>query len=299
MEYTAYIYSYKHNKYDNLNYIGKTINPERREKNHKSKVETGNEKFYKTVRDYGIENFTFEILETLNYKNNNNLKEMDFILECKKRVKYTENFYINKYGTLNTQINFCSTDLNINNSLKKYTNPKIPKNNRHIYSDMEDINPYIINFIKNHIIYTNNNKDFILLSNIVVKINETNNIHIDRCYPGTSQIIKKHFNCKGHENMCYGIKFVENNEEGLDFDIEDIVNDEYEPTYDIREIIETNELKNDDMEYYENVMNKFIEQIDSESDAIKILTKIKKMKTLINSFQDKLALSLSNIYSKI
>lgn len=68
-----YIYRYK-NKITNNSYIGKTNNVERRHREHISNSENPNSNYYnslwcKKIRQYGIENFEFSILEEVDEKN--------------------------------------------------------------------------------------------------------------------------------------------------------------------------------------------------------------------------------------
>ena len=68
-----YIYKYT-NKVTGNSYIGKTNNIERRKREHKSNAYNSNSSFYtsmwcKKIREYGYENFDFEVLETANAQN--------------------------------------------------------------------------------------------------------------------------------------------------------------------------------------------------------------------------------------
>ncbi len=96
------------------------------------------------------------------------------------------------------------------------------------------------------------------------------------------------------------IKFNNSKKVESKFIIEEFIENDSDEDDDITEIIETNKSqKQNSIEYYKNVMDKFIEQIDCEPDAINVLTKIKEMKTMLKSFEDKIVLSISNIYSRI
>lgn len=51
------------NKINNKKYVGQSINIEERYKNHKSNYKRMSTSFYKAVREYGWDNFSFEVLE--------------------------------------------------------------------------------------------------------------------------------------------------------------------------------------------------------------------------------------------
>lgn len=68
-----YIYSYI-NKFNGHRYIGKTDNVQRRQREHYSQAYNKNSKYYnalwpKKIRQYGYDNFEFEILEIVNENN--------------------------------------------------------------------------------------------------------------------------------------------------------------------------------------------------------------------------------------
>lgn len=74
------------NKINNKVYIGQSINIENRFQQHKNNcsnenLKDYNTKFYRALRKYGVENFTFEVLEELS-------KE-----ELNEREKYWVSFY--------------------------------------------------------------------------------------------------------------------------------------------------------------------------------------------------------------
>ena len=68
-----YIYSYI-NKINGHRYIGKTNNIERRQREHKSQAYNPNSQYYTAlwpskIRQYGYENFDFEILDIATEEN--------------------------------------------------------------------------------------------------------------------------------------------------------------------------------------------------------------------------------------
>jgi group I intron endonuclease len=78
------IYSYT-NKNTGKKYIGQTINPEQRKRNHlhEAIVKESEYYFHRSIRKHGIDAFDYEVLE----ENDENLNER-------------ENYYINMYNTL-------------------------------------------------------------------------------------------------------------------------------------------------------------------------------------------------------
>lgn len=88
-----YIYCYT-NKINNHKYIGQTNNIERRKREHKCSTLNPNREdynllFHKKLREYGIENFTFEILEEIDSNDNNliNEREIYWIKELNSFVR--------------------------------------------------------------------------------------------------------------------------------------------------------------------------------------------------------------------
>ena len=89
-----YIYCYT-NKINGHKYIGQTNNIERRIKEHKSSAFNPNRHdynllFHKKLREYGIENFTIEIIEIIEEDNQDyiNEREIFWIKELNSYVKY-------------------------------------------------------------------------------------------------------------------------------------------------------------------------------------------------------------------
>ena len=80
------IYSYR-NIHTNKRYIGQTINPDQRKRNHLYEAIKTNSEYYfhKSIRKYGWDSFVYEVLE--------NVEKREFLNE-------RENFYIQKYNTL-------------------------------------------------------------------------------------------------------------------------------------------------------------------------------------------------------
>jgi len=65
-------------------YYGSTVNLEKRIIKHKSGSKTRDSKFYKAVREYGFEKFTFEIVERFSCNSRGELvrREFDWIEKC-------------------------------------------------------------------------------------------------------------------------------------------------------------------------------------------------------------------------
>ena len=89
-----YIYCYT-NRINNHKYIGQTNNIERRKREHKCSALNSNREdynllFHKKLREYGIENFFFEILEEINSENIElvNKREIFWIEKLHSYVKY-------------------------------------------------------------------------------------------------------------------------------------------------------------------------------------------------------------------
>lgn len=82
------IYKFE-NKINHMIYIGQSINLEERYKKHKQNIYDKNhtEEFYKGLREYGWDNFTYEILESFD----------DYSLE---RLNKLEVYYIKKYNCI-------------------------------------------------------------------------------------------------------------------------------------------------------------------------------------------------------
>lgn len=88
-----YIYCYT-NKINNHKYVGQTNNIERRKREHKCSAFNPNREdynllFHKKLREYGIENFTFEVLEEIDSNDNNlvNEREIYWIKELNSFVR--------------------------------------------------------------------------------------------------------------------------------------------------------------------------------------------------------------------
>ena len=79
---------YKYTSPSGKSYIGQTIHPERRVEQHR-KME-GNNAFHSAIKKYGFENFTYEVLVTIDLEDKQELKQ---------KLDYFERFYIRKYHT--------------------------------------------------------------------------------------------------------------------------------------------------------------------------------------------------------
>lgn len=74
------VYSYI-NKINGKRYIGQTINPEQRKRCHISDSKKTDNKFYRAVRKYGWENFSYEILAHCSSREEMNVLEEYYIKE--------------------------------------------------------------------------------------------------------------------------------------------------------------------------------------------------------------------------
>jgi group I intron endonuclease len=79
MEYYGLIYCVT-NKINNKKYIGQTTKGlEKRKQEHLSHLKSRNQRFYSSIKHYGIENFNWVILEYANTKENLDIKEREWI----------------------------------------------------------------------------------------------------------------------------------------------------------------------------------------------------------------------------
>jgi group I intron endonuclease len=80
------IYSYL-NKHTNKRYIGQTINPDQRKRNHLHEATKNNSQYYfhRSIRKYGWDSFIYEVLEEV---------------EDRSLLDERENYYIEKYNTI-------------------------------------------------------------------------------------------------------------------------------------------------------------------------------------------------------
>ena len=83
----GYIYRYS---YNGKSYIGSTTDIKKRQEEHK---QNNTNKFGRAIKEYGYNNFTFEILETKNYSEREELFDL-------------EDYYINKYDTVSNGWNW-------------------------------------------------------------------------------------------------------------------------------------------------------------------------------------------------
>lgn len=97
-----YIYCYK-NKINNHCYIGQTNNIDRRKREHLSvaynKKDQGyNYLFHKKIRQYGIDNFDFEIIDKATTKEETNKKEIYWIKQYKSYVQFGNGYNLTLGG---------------------------------------------------------------------------------------------------------------------------------------------------------------------------------------------------------
>lgn len=91
----GYIYRFK-NKINGKSYIGQSVQPEKRIKQHIGLANNGsNTKFHRAIRKYGIENFEYEILY-------GDLFPIDNISDCLDRL---EIYFINVFDSYNNGYN--------------------------------------------------------------------------------------------------------------------------------------------------------------------------------------------------
>lgn len=80
---------YKYTSPSGKSYIGQTIHPKERIEQHRRMV--GNSKvFHSAIKKYGFDNFTYEVLVTV---------DLDDEQELKQKLDFFEKFYIRKYHT--------------------------------------------------------------------------------------------------------------------------------------------------------------------------------------------------------
>lgn len=85
---------YKYTSPSGKSYIGQTIHPERRVEQHR-KME-GDNAFHRAIKKYGFDNFTYEVLVTV---------DLDDEQELKQKLDFFERFYIRKYKTFENGYN--------------------------------------------------------------------------------------------------------------------------------------------------------------------------------------------------
>lgn len=79
---------YKYTSPSGKSYIGQTIDPERRMEQHRKMK--GDDAFHRAIKKYGFDNFTYEVLVTV---------DLDNEQELKQKLDFFERFYIRKYHT--------------------------------------------------------------------------------------------------------------------------------------------------------------------------------------------------------
>lgn len=91
---------YKYTSPSKKSYIGQTINEKIRKKRHKCVakhyIDNGKSKFYNAIRKYGWDNFTYEVLFTID--NNDKVR-------VKEKLDFMERYYIRKYDSYNNGYN--------------------------------------------------------------------------------------------------------------------------------------------------------------------------------------------------
>lgn len=91
---------YKYTSPSNKSYIGQTINEKIRMKRHKyaakHHTEKGRSKFYRAIRKYGWDNFTYEVLFTIDNDDKKRVKE---------KLDFMERYYIRKFDSYNNGYN--------------------------------------------------------------------------------------------------------------------------------------------------------------------------------------------------
>lgn len=85
---------YKYTSPSNKMYIGQTIHEHVRYMRHK-RIE-GDNKFHRAIKKYGFENFTYEVIFTIDNEDRKRVKE---------KLDFMERYYIRKYDSLNNGYN--------------------------------------------------------------------------------------------------------------------------------------------------------------------------------------------------
>lgn len=85
---------YKYTSPSNKVYIGQTIHEHRRYMTHKRG--DGDTKFCRAIRKYGFENFTYEVIFTIDNEDRKRIKE---------KLDFMERYYIRKYDSFNNGYN--------------------------------------------------------------------------------------------------------------------------------------------------------------------------------------------------
>lgn len=109
--FSGVIYCWK-NKINGKRYIGQTCHEEKRKQRHlqlSRKKYGGLSSFHTALREYGVENFIYEVLFRCDLENK---EELQKILDCK------EKYYIEKYKSYLTEYGYNET---INGQFKKNT----------------------------------------------------------------------------------------------------------------------------------------------------------------------------------
>lgn len=88
---------YKYTSPSNKSYIGQTIHEQIRQSRHKHAAKTGaTNTFYKAIRKYGWDKFTYEVLFTI---------DNDDKTRVKQKLDYMERYYIRKFDSYNNGYN--------------------------------------------------------------------------------------------------------------------------------------------------------------------------------------------------
>lgn len=104
------------NNINGMSYIGQSNNINRRWKEHRNKMKDRNSLLYQAMREFGIENFSFEIIEECSLENLND----------------KEKFYINKFDTLNNGYN-----MNIMDNMQYKINWDIAKEIQNLLKNLD------------------------------------------------------------------------------------------------------------------------------------------------------------------
>lgn len=110
-----YIYCYT-NRLNNKKYIGKTNNIERRKREHLSTAFNKNSKdynllFHQKIREYGIENFSFEILDKSEEKDEINYLEIFWIEKVNSFIKNNQGYNLTIGGDGNSYSKFSKEEI--------------------------------------------------------------------------------------------------------------------------------------------------------------------------------------------
>lgn len=155
------------NLINNKCYVGQSTNIERRLINHKNMLKYDNHKnihLQRSVNKYGLENFSFDIIETLNEENYDLLNEKEIFYIKEYKSMYNENGYNIECGGLNCKKSIESIKRATESRSKLFDDPNYIKKISNIHKQIYVNNPELgkeisnrnklrmldVNFVNNH-----------------------------------------------------------------------------------------------------------------------------------------------------